>query len=115
MHGKGILYYASGKIAYDGDWVEDKFDGYGLLYNENPVAFTSQFDFRDLDFVEEYWEKYQGEFKDDNKEGYGTLHLSNGEKFAGVFKRDFVNGTGTFYKLDGTTIQGTWVNNKFIN
>lgn len=67
MHGKGILYYASGKIAYDGDWVEDKFDGYGLLYNENPVAFTSQFDFRDLDFVEEYWEKYQGEFKDDNK------------------------------------------------
>ena len=25
MHGRGILYYSSGKIAYDGDWSRDKF------------------------------------------------------------------------------------------
>ena len=29
MNGKGVLYYASGKPAYDGEWVNDKFDGYG--------------------------------------------------------------------------------------
>jgi hypothetical protein len=63
--------------------------------------------------VEEYWTKYDGEFKDDNKEGFGTLYLSNGEKFSGTFKKDFVNGPGTFFKLDGTTIYGIWINNKY--
>jgi hypothetical protein len=23
MHGKGMLYYASGKLAYDGEWYND--------------------------------------------------------------------------------------------
>lgn len=40
MHGKGVLSYASGKPAYEGDWVDDKFDGYGVLYNENPIPFN---------------------------------------------------------------------------
>lgn len=25
-----------GKIAYDGQWVQDQFTGHGILYNENP-------------------------------------------------------------------------------
>ena len=37
MHGRGVLSYASGKPAYDGDWIEDKFEGFGVLYNENPA------------------------------------------------------------------------------
>jgi hypothetical protein len=27
------LFYQSGKIAYDGAWSDDKFTGYGVLYN----------------------------------------------------------------------------------
>ena len=81
MNGKGILSYASGKIAYDGDWLEDKFQGFGVLHNENPLIFNNQFDYRDFDMVDEYWIKYEGEFVDDNKEGFGTLYVSNGEKF----------------------------------
>lgn len=92
MHGKGVLYYASGKPAYDGDWVEDKFEGFGVLYNEYPTQFNEFFDYNDFDQVEELWTKYDGEFRDDNKEGYGTLHLSNGEKFTGTFWKDFVKG-----------------------
>jgi hypothetical protein len=38
MHGKGVLMYASGKVAYDGDWVNDKFEGFGVLYNEVPAV-----------------------------------------------------------------------------
>jgi hypothetical protein len=33
MHGKGTLYYSYNKIAYEGDWREDRLWGYGVLYN----------------------------------------------------------------------------------
>lgn len=114
MHGKGVLSYASGKPAYDGDWVDDKFEGFGILYNENPEPLYQPYDFRDFDYVEEYWTKYEGQFKDDNKEGYGTLYLSNGEKFVGTFYKDFVNGQGVFYTLDNQGIEGMWNQNKLL-
>ena len=38
--------------------------------------------------------KYEGMFYDDNKEGTGTLYLTNGEKYYGQFQKDFVNGSG---------------------
>jgi len=67
MHGKGILYYASGKPAYDGDWFEDKFEGSGVLYNENPNNLDEAFNYNDFDEIDDYWTKYDGEFRDDNK------------------------------------------------
>ena len=39
------------------------------MYNENPAELDQPFDFKDFDLVDEYWTKYDGEFKDDNKEG----------------------------------------------
>ena len=81
MHGKGSLYYASGKLAYDGDWFEDKFEGFGVLYNESPSVFNEKFDFNDFDMVDEYWDRYEGEFADDSKNGFGNLYISNGERF----------------------------------
>lgn len=67
MHGKGVLYYASGKPAYDGDWFEDKFEGRGILYNENPIDLDHSFNYNDFDEIDDYWTKYDGEFRDDNK------------------------------------------------
>jgi len=48
MHGKGVLYYSSGKIAYEGDWKEDMLHGYGVLYNENIEVLNEDFDFSHL-------------------------------------------------------------------
>jgi antitoxin component YwqK of YwqJK toxin-antitoxin module len=33
MHGKGKLYYPSGRLAYDGVFKYDKFHDHGKLYN----------------------------------------------------------------------------------
>jgi len=33
MNGYGKLYYQSNTIAYEGDWVDDQFQGRGKLYN----------------------------------------------------------------------------------
>ena len=49
----GILYYASGNPAYDGQWVEDKFEGQGTLYNENPEMIYGEFNPEDFDTVAE--------------------------------------------------------------
>ena len=34
MSGFGILYYASGRKAYEGNWVDDKFNGKGKVFND---------------------------------------------------------------------------------
>lgn len=31
MDGFGKLYYQSGKIAYEGNWTDDQFQGFGKL------------------------------------------------------------------------------------
>jgi len=49
----------------------------------------------------EYWVKYEGDFLDDNKEGIGTLYLSNGDVFTGEFKNDLVHGKGTYIPAEG--------------
>ena len=33
MAGKGKLFYQSGKLAYEGGWANDQFEGQGILYN----------------------------------------------------------------------------------
>lgn len=32
MHGKGILYFSSGKAAYIGEFENDEFNGQGTLF-----------------------------------------------------------------------------------
>jgi hypothetical protein len=83
MEGRGELYYGSGKIAYEGEWKQDRLDGYGVLYNENISVMMEEFDYNHIEKISDEWIKYEGYFKDDMKEGQGTLYLSNGESFRG--------------------------------
>lgn len=48
------------------------------------------------------------------RQGLGTLLLSNGEKFLGSFINGKVHGEGTFYKLNGEIEVGYWQNNQFV-
>jgi hypothetical protein len=81
MHGKGVLFYPNNQIAYDGEWKNDQLSGYGILFNEQISQLEVPFDYHDWNDVEDYWEKYEGNFYQDNKEGHGKLYLVNGEKF----------------------------------
>jgi hypothetical protein len=60
MHGRGTLFYSENHPAYDGDWYEDQFHGFGVLYNENPQPLHEAFDYQNFNEVEEYWVKYEG-------------------------------------------------------
>mgnify|MGYP000846909370 CR=1 FL=1 len=114
MHGTGTLRYPSGQIAYEGQWYRDQFHGRGIVYNENPLEFIGEFDYRNFDDLGEYWTKYNGEFVQDVKSGSGVLYLSNGEQFDGYFKDDMIHGRGTYTKVNGQRITGEWQNNRMI-
>ena len=109
MEGFGILYYADNKkVAYEGHWKDNKFNGSGKVYNENVEEMNEPFDHENFDDVSKYWTCYEGDFVDDMKSGGGKLILANGEKYIGLFKNDLIHGRGSFLNLKGEMIKGTW-------
>jgi len=58
MNGYGVLCYQSERIAYEGSWLNDAFNGRGKLYNEHPVKSTQGFNYNSFDDIDEAWEYY---------------------------------------------------------
>ena len=83
---------------------------------------NDSFDYKDFNLLNEYWLKYAGQFKEDCKEGKGTLFISNGEKFEGNFTNDIIQGIyfqliikgEGVYHTKGGIIHGIWRYNKLI-
>jgi hypothetical protein len=115
MDGFGKLFYPNEKLAYEGQWRNNAFYGQGSVFNEEPVPIQFSFDYSNFDFLQEHWERYDGNFVDDCKQGFGTLYLINGEKFVGSFLKDEIHGSGEFYKLNGEVVKGAWQNNKLVS
>ena len=55
---------------------------------------------------------YTGEWKNNQRSGYGTFVWESGLSFAGNWKNNVRNGTGTLYFSNGNYLEGTWVNDK---
>lgn len=116
MHGFGKLYYENGKIAYEGHWDDDEFNGQGRVYNSEPVACDEEFNYKDFSELGNKWIYYEGQFKNDSKHGKGYIKLTNGEMFEGIFDHDMIEGNGIFYKRKGEIVIGFWIDNKlFLN
>ena len=56
--------------------------------------------------------KYVGEFKDGKKHGQGTFTWSNGRKYVGEFKNGIQNGQGTLTFPNGKKFKGKWKDGK---
>ena len=94
MHGKGII-YLNNKIKYDGDFVNNKFNGFGKYYFENG-------------------DYYIGEVKDDMQHGKGKLYDKNGNiRVEGNFVNDHLNGIGKIY-LENCYYISQFVNDKMV-
>lgn len=109
MQGRGALYYTDNQVAYEGEWHSDKLHGYGVLYNEQPGYAETGIDYRTLSNVRDAWVKYEGNFVEDEKQGEGTLFLSNGEYWRGQWMKDLPNGKGVFKTRGGDLVKGVWV------
>ena len=52
--------------------------------------------------------KYDGEWQNDVKEGYGVLQYINGERYEGYWKDDKAHGKGTLTYIHGDKYVGDW-------
>lgn len=114
MHGKGTLYFPNGQKLYEGEFLEDKFHKHGKLYNGDAQRMEHEFDYKDFSLLNQRWERYEGDFDMDKREGFGLLYLTNGEKFAGNFAGDKISGYGAYYQKSGTVVNGYWENDRFV-
>ena len=88
--GKGILKCKN--YIYEGDFVNDKKQGKGILtYTENG-------------------NKYEGEFNNDDINGYGIYTFKNMHTYQGQFLNGTFNGKGIYKWPDGCYFNGEYVN-----
>ena len=87
--GKGKIYYNDGNIKYDGEFIDDKFEGFGKYFSKNGGY-------------------YIGEWRGNKPHGKGKLLLNKGY----IFKNDILldgkylngekrNGKGKQYYKNG--------------
>lgn len=99
--GYGILKDANDREIYAGDWEKDQYSGTGRLMNKRPQQLLQPFSYFNFNELSNFWLSYQGEFLNNCLHGVGTLTLTNGEKFIGSFREGRVHGEGTYYTKTG--------------
>ena len=88
-HGKGKLTFRN-DTYYDGEWVNDRYEGYGeeKLTGENTLEGI---------FVAGHLTR-------------GHVYFGDGREYDGEWSDDMPNGTGKMYYRDGHSQEGYWVN-----
>jgi hypothetical protein len=56
--------------------------------------------------------RYEGEWANDMKAGYGVLYYMNGERYEGYWRDDRAHGKGTLIYAHGDKYIGEWVAGK---
>jgi len=95
-NGKGIFVYNNGD-CYDGGNQNNIRHGHGVMY------------------YQQWGEKYEGDWVNDNRVGHGTLIFNNGDLYIGEFKLNVPWGIGLYKYADGSTEQGEFFDYLFVN
>ncbi|EEF45048.1 conserved hypothetical protein [Ricinus communis] len=132
--GSGVYYYyMSGR--YEGDWIDDKYDGYGVetwakgsryrgQYRQGLRHGIGVYRFYAGDVYAGEWSngqchgsgihtcedgsRYVGEFKWGVKHGFGHYHFRNGDTYAGEYFADKMHGFGVYQFGNGHQYEGAW-------
>ncbi|KAB1225114.1 Phosphatidylinositol 4-phosphate 5-kinase 8 [Morella rubra] len=132
--GSGVYYYyMSGR--YEGDWVDGKYDGYGVetwargsryrgQYRQGLRQGFGVYRFYTGDVYAGEWangqshgcgvhtcedgSRYVGEFKWGVKHGLGHYHFRNGDTYAGEYFADKMHGFGVYSFANGHQYEGAW-------
>ena len=99
-NGKGISYYESGNIEYEGYWKNNIKKGKGKLFDDSESNFLV----------------YEGDFSKNKINGNGTHFYKNGKKrYEGEFINNIYQGLGKYYTEEGILIYNGYFNVGFFN
>lgn len=105
-HGKGILYRDNNTIIYDGDWVDNKREGFGKALIEKGIDY--KFDFVSNKYIEtenNHINKdayYIGHWRNNLRHDDGKLlYKNNSIIFIGEWVNDKIEGYGKYVYYDG--------------
>ncbi|GAB4844887.1 hypothetical protein Ancab_038278 [Ancistrocladus abbreviatus] len=133
-NGSGVYtYFVNGR--YEGDWVDGKYDGYGIeswakgskyrgQYRQGMRHGYGVYKFFTGDTYAGEWcngqyhgfgvqtcsdgSCYVGEFKGGVKHGLGCYHFRNGDRYAGEYFADKIHGFGVYHFAHGHCYEGSW-------
>ncbi|ESQ27355.1 hypothetical protein EUTSA_v10018575mg [Eutrema salsugineum] len=133
-NGSGVYYYfVNGR--YEGDWINGRYDGYGIECWSKGSKYKGQYKqglrhgygvywFYTGDSYSGEWfngqshgygvqtcadgSSYVGEFKFGVKHGLGSYHFRNGDKYAGEYFGDKIHGFGVYHFANGHYYEGAW-------
>jgi hypothetical protein len=114
--GKGkFITERSGVVLYEGQFYDNLYHGFGKLTNPKVCEVLSPQWYLNLDEVEG-WLKYEGYFAGGLPEGFGSLHMRNGDILKGKFVRGRATGGAAIFSSSGTQkLSGEWVDNQLIS
>ena len=86
-HGNGKMFYKNGKIKYDGDFVNDRYEGYGQYNLENGDYYT-------------------GEWANGLRHGNGAFYSKGKLRYKGKFENDYFVGKRNVDLVDDKKEEG---------
>jgi hypothetical protein len=127
--GYGTEYYlndkCTSKIAYQGFYKDDQFDGDGIFYYcASPPFYSIEGIFKEGKNIQgklklENGDQFEGSYEQQGKfwakdVATGKYIFANGDIYEGEFKNKIQNGWGTYTWADGQKFTGTFVNGDIL-
>lgn len=123
-HGKALLKYPSGNY-YEGEWVGDKKQGTGVMHwaaqeytgawhNNLPHGFGTLV-WLDDDKEKNIKNRYQGEWVQGQRHGYGVFYYANGSIYEGFWKHNLKDGQAVFTSHEGLVQIYSFANDKQLS
>ena len=118
--GKASIYYSNGKLKYEGDCLDGKFEGRGTYYYEGGNRYDGEWQ-KGLKHGkgilyydhEAKIKRYEGNFTKGKFDGKGIYYWNDGSYYIGDFANGLKHGYGKYFK-DGTLkYEGGFINDKF--
>ena len=92
-NGYGVYYKNDINVIYEGLWLSDEQDKYGIeKWNDGSI--------------------FLGEYKKQNKNGIGSYVWKDGSRYEGEFKHNMFDGYGIYFYNKNKIYLGQWKNNK---
>ena len=111
----GVLYASNGDY-YEGEFVNEKKEGYGVLVYKNGTRYegvlknNKHHGYGKL--IQLDGEVFIGEWKDGKINGHGVRYHSNGDRYIGSYVNNIRNGNGHYIFANGDSYEGNWMNGK---